>query len=198
MKRWLAVAAAALFGVLVALFVVPLLVDEPYEFAGTVLANPDPAPDFTLTGDSGEPVALGSFEGQVVLLYFGYTYCPDVCPATLVELADAMEELGGAADDVQVIMVSVDPARDTPQVLANYMDHFDSRFIGLTGSETEIAQVADLYGVFYEAQEGTVATGYLVDHLASVMVIDKTGQWVEVISYGTSSERIAADVREWL
>ncbi|MCP3884891.1 MAG: SCO family protein, partial [Propionibacteriaceae bacterium] len=79
-----------------------------------------------------------------------------------------------------------------------YMDHFDPRFVGLTGTDAEIAGVADSYGVFYEAQEGTAATGYLVDHLASVIVIDGDGRWVEILSYGTSSEQIAGDVGEWL
>ena len=198
MKRWAAVAAAGLLGVLVALFVVPLLVGEPHEFVGTVLSDPEPAPAFSLTSDTGETVALDSYRGKVVLLYFGYTFCPDICPDSLSELADAMEVLGGESEDVQVIMISVDPARDTPDVLGEYMDHFDPRFVGLTGTETEIAEVADQYGVFYEAQEGTAATGYLVDHLASVMLIDKDGKWVEILSYGTTGEQVAADIREWL
>ena len=151
-----------------------------------------------LAGDGGETVSLESYRGKVVLMYFGYTFCPDICPASLAELADAMELLGDRADDVQVVMVSVDPARDTPDVLADYMDHFDPRFVGLTGTDAEIAGVADSYGVFYEAQEGTAATGYLVDHLASVIVIDGDGRWVEILSYGTSSEQIASDVGEWL
>ena len=198
MKRIAAVAAAGALGVIVGLFVVPLLVDEPHDFAGTVLSNPQPAPGFTLTADSGERVSLDSYRGQVVLMYFGYTFCPDICPASLGELADATEMLGDRAGEVQVVMVSVDPARDTPQALAEYMDYFDPTFVGLTGSESEVEAVADAYGVFYQAEEGTPATGYLVDHLASVFVIDKTGDWVEILSYGTSGEQIAADVREWL
>ena len=198
MKRSAAIAGAAVLGVVVALLVVPRLFAEPYEFTGTVLADPQPAPAFTLTGDTGEPVALESLRGKVVLMYFGYTYCPDICPASLAELADAMELLGDRAEDVQVVMITVDPARDTPAVLAEYMDYFDPRFIGLTGSDREIGAVADSYGVFYQAEEGTAATGYLVDHLASVMVIDGDGRWVEILSYGTTAEQIAADVREWL
>jgi protein SCO1/2 len=193
-----AVGAAAVFGVVVGLFVVPLLVDEPHEFAGTVLSNPQPAPEFILTADTGDRVSLESYRGQVVLMYFGYTFCPDICPASLAELAKAADQLGERANEVQVVMVSVDPARDTPEALNEYMDYFDPGFVGLTGSESEIAAVADAYGVFYEAQEGTAATGYLVDHLASVFVIDKDGDWVEILSYGTSGEQIAADVREWL
>ncbi len=198
MKRIGAVAAAALLGVVVGLVVVPLLVDEPHEFVGTVLSNPQPAPEFTLTADTGEPVSLESYRGQVVLMYFGYTFCPDICPASLAELAEATELLGEKADEVQVVMVSVDPARDTPEALREYMDYFDSSFVGLTGTDGEIRAVADAYGVFYQAEEGTAATGYLVDHLASVFVIDKDGDWVEILSYGTTGEEIAADVRAWL
>ncbi len=198
MRRIGAVAAAALLGVVVGLFVVPLLVDEPHEFVGTVLSNPQPAPEFTLTADTGEPVSLESYRGQVVLMYFGYTFCPDICPASLAELAEAAELLGDKADEVQVVMVSVDPARDTPEALREYMDYFDSSFVGLTGTDGEIRAIADAYGVFYQAEEGSAATGYLVDHLASVFVIDKNGDWVEILSYGTPGEQIARDVREWL
>lgn len=198
MKRWAAVAAAAAFGVIVGLWVVPRLVDEPHEFVGTVLSSPQPAPEFTLTADTGDRVSLEAYRGQVVLMYFGYTFCPDICPASLAELANAAEALGEQAEEVQVVMVSVDPARDTPEALREYMDYFDPSFVGLTGSDAEIAAVADAYGVFYQAEEGTAATGYLVDHLASVFVIDKDGNWVEILSYGTTGEDIAADVRAWL
>jgi protein SCO1/2 len=198
MKRWAAVAAAVVVGVAVALFVVPQLADEPHTFTGTVLNDPDPAPSFTLTADNGERLGIDAYEGQVVLMYFGYTFCPDICPASLAELADAMRDLGDASSDVQVVMISVDPARDTPELLGEYVDHFDPSFVGMTGTEEEIAAVADLYGVFYQAHEGTAATGYLVDHLASVMVVDRRGRLVEIIGFGTKGEQIAADVREWL
>ena len=138
-----AVGAAAVFGVVVGLFVVPLLVDEPHEFAGTVLSNPQPAPEFILTADTGDRVSLESYRGQVVLMYFGYTFCPDICPASLAELAKAADQLGERANEVQVVMVSVDPARDTPEALNEYMDYFDPGFVGLTGSDSLIAAVAD-------------------------------------------------------
>lgn len=198
MKRWAAVAAAGLLGVAVALFVVPLLVKEPHEFVGTVLSDPQPAPSFTLTADTGESIGVDKFSGKVVLLYFGYTFCPDICPASLAELADAMDDLGGDSSDVQVVMISVDPARDTPEVLGEYVDHFNPSFIGLTGSDAEVAAVAEQYNVYYQAHEGTAATGYLVDHWAGVIVIDREGMLVEMLSFGTKGELIAADVSEWL
>ena len=97
-----------------------------------------------------------------------------------------------------MIMVTVDPARDTPEALAEYLDYFDTSFVGLTGSDDEIAAVAESYNVYYAAQEGSVATGYLVDHWAGVILLDPDGRMVELFSYGTSGEQIAADVLEWL
>ena len=198
MRRWGAVGLAVLAGVLVALFIVPRLSPEPHEFVGTVLSDPEAAPSFTLTADSGAPSGLEDYRGRVVLIYFGYTFCPDICPASLAELADALDALGEDGDDVQVLMISVDPTRDTPELLGEYVDHFDATFIGLTGSDADIAAVAEKYNVFYQAEEGTAATGYLVDHWAGVMVIDREGRLVELLSYGTTGEDIAADVEEWL
>lgn len=198
MRRWVAVGVAAIAGVLVAMFVVPLLAPEPHEFAGTVLSSPEPAPSFTLTADTGARVGLEDYRDRVVLIYFGYTFCPDICPASMAELADAVDSLGEDRGDVQVLMISVDPARDTPEVLGEYVDYFDASFVGLTGSDAEIAAVAEDYNVFYQAEEGTAATGYLVDHWAGVMVIDRTGRLVELIGYGTTGEQIAGDVEEWL
>ena len=198
MKGWAAIAAAGLLGVAVALFVVPALVGEPHEFVGTVLGNPEPAPPFTLTADTGERIGVDAYEGKVVLLYFGYTFCPDVCPASLSELADAIDDLGDDSSEVQVVMISVDPARDTPEVLGDYLDHFNPAFIGMTGTDAEVAAVAERYNVYYEAHEGTLASGYLVDHWAGVMVIDREGRLVEMLSFGTRGEAIAADVRAWL
>jgi protein SCO1/2 len=170
----------------------------PHEFSGTLLSNPDPAPPFTLTADTGEPLGLDTFDDKIVLLYFGYTFCPDVCPTTLAELATVMDLLGDESDQVQVVMISVDPARDTPEILAEYMDHFNPTFIGLTGDDADVTDVAAGYGIYYQAQEGTPATGYLVDHWAGVMLIDRTGRLVELFSYGTPAEQIAADISEWL
>jgi protein SCO1/2 len=172
---------------------------EPHVYSGTVYNNPDPAPTFILTNDTGEIGSLDEYRGKVVLLYFGYTFCPDICPASLAELATALMTLDPAdRDRVQVLMISVDPARDTPEVLRSYMDHFDPAFVGFTGSDDEIAEVAADYNVFYQAHEGTAATGYLVDHWAGTYLIDPEGRLVESFGFGTRGEDIAADVEEWL
>ncbi len=123
---WIFVIGLVVGFALIALVALPLL--KPYTFHGTVLQSLQPAPDFELTASHGQTVSLEDFEGQLVMLYFGYTFCPDVCPATLSELSSAMEILGKQAQDVQVIMISVDPERDTPEMLAEYAAHFDPRF----------------------------------------------------------------------
>jgi protein SCO1/2 len=105
-----------------------------------------------------------------------------------------LELLGAQADEVQTIMISVDPERDTPEMLAEYVTHFHPSFIGVTGSPEKIAEVATLYGIFYEAHEGTAATGYLVDHTATVMVVDQSGHLKLVFPFGTPAEDIAEDL----
>ena len=167
---------------------------HPYAFHGMVLQSPMKATDFTLTGHNGQPVSLQDFQGKVVLIYFGYTTCPDVCPTTLADLHQARVGLGNLGEQVQVLMITVDPARDTQAVLADYMPHFDSSFIGLTGTSDQIAEVATYYGIYYEQQAGNSALGYLVNHTATVMVVDKDGYLRLVFPFGTTSEDIRADL----
>jgi protein SCO1/2 len=167
---------------------------RPYAFHGMILQSPMKATDFTLPGQNGQPVSLRDFRGKVVLLYFGYTTCPDVCPTTLAELHQAHVALGKKADDVQVLMVTVDPERDTQQVMADYTSHFDSSFIGLTGTPEQIAEVATYYGIYYEKVEGNSAIGYLVNHTANVMAIDKEGYLRVVFPFGTTAKDITADL----
>ncbi len=168
---------------------------RPHAFHGMVLQSPQPAPDFTLTGAGGQPVSLRDFRGKIVLLFFGYTFCPDVCPTTMRDLARAMEILGPKkAQRIQVIFVSVDPERDTPDHVAEYARTFNPNFIGLTGTPDEIAQVATMYGIYYKKREGTPATGYLVDHTATVTVINQEGYIKLIFPFGTSAEDIADDL----
>lgn len=167
---------------------------RPYAFHGTVMQSPEAAPDFHLMSNTGQRVSLEDFRGKLVMLYFGYTFCPDVCPATLVELAGAMDILGEDAEKVQVIMISVDPERDTPELLGEYVAHFDSDFLGVTGTPEEIAALATLYGIYYEKHEGTAASGYLVDHTATVIVVDEKGHLKLIFPFGTTAQEIADDL----
>lgn len=185
-----------LLGILIVLalfawFVLPRL--RPYQFNGTPIQSVMPATDFTLTSADG-PVSLSDYRGKVVVLYFGYTFCPDVCPTTLSDVNRALAQLGDKAEDVQLIMVSVDPARDTPEKLTEYVEFFNPTFVGVTGTDDEVRSVATLYGIWYEAHEEEGASGYLVDHTATLNVIDEEGHLKLLIGYGTGADAIAADL----
>jgi len=191
MKRSLIIAGSILGLIVVAL--IGLRLFRPYVFAGTVIQSPEPSFDFTLESASG-PVSLSDFQGKVVVLYFGYTFCPDVCPTTMTDLAKAMQLLGKKADDVQVVMVSVDPERDTPEKLEEYVHAFYPTFVGLTGTPEQIAEAAARYGVYYAKHEGSDASGYLIDHTATVMVLNAEGRLKLLESFGTTPEQMARDL----
>jgi protein SCO1/2 len=180
---------------LFAWFVLPRL--RPYHFNGTVLQSEFPVPDFTLTSADG-PVSLSDYRGKLVLLYFGYTFCPDVCPTTLSDVNKALEQLGKKADEVQFLMISVDPARDTPEKLAEYVGFFNPSFIGITGTDDEVRSVATPYGIWFEAHPEEGASGYLVDHSATLNVVDRDGHLKLVIGYGAGPDAIAADLKYML
>ena len=172
-RAWIWIIAGFIGLTLVAVLVLPKL--RPYTFHGTLIQSQDVSPDFTLTTQDGQAASLSDFRGRSCCSILDYTFCPDVCPATLAEVNKALEQLGGMADDVQVIMVTVDPERDTAEKLSEYLKHFNPTFIGFTGSPQQIAETAALYGIYYGKQEGSDATDYLVDHTASLMVIDDGG-----------------------
>lgn len=162
------------------------------EFKGTLNPEPAPAPDFVLTGAAGQPVSLSNFSGDVVLLYFGYTFCPDVCPATMSDLRRVQEAV--ASEGLQVVFVSVDPARDTPEIAHAYAAGFHPAFVGLSGTPEAIAAAADGWGIFYETGEPDESGNYAVDHTARVFVVDKAGRYRLSYAFATPPEDIAADV----
>ncbi|MDD2923325.1 MAG: SCO family protein [Anaerolineales bacterium] len=170
---------------------------RPHAFHGTVIQSPEPSFNFTLTSSKGD-VSLNDYRGKLVLLYFGYTFCPDICPATLANVGQALRTLGASADDIQLIMISLDPARDTPAKLAEYVAHFHPSFIGATGSDEKIAEVASLYGIFYEKRTGSAASGYLIDHTATLLVIDREGYLKLVFPFGVTVPEIADDLKYML
>lgn len=170
---------------------------RPHTFHGTVIQSPEPSHDFTLKSFNGD-VSLRDFRGKVVLLYFGYTFCPDICPGTLGNVAQALRDMGTKAEDVQLIMVSLDPERDTPEKLADYMNHFHPSFIGITGTKEQLDEVASLYGIYYQKTEGSNATGYLIDHTATLLVLDREGYLKLVFPYGVTAQDIADDLKYML
>ena len=170
--------------------------EATHEFAGAVLEDPEPLPDFTLTSAEG-PVSLSDFRGQYVFLYFGYMFCPDFCPTTMAKLARVHRELGDDAARMQVVMVSVDPDRDTPDALAEYTAAFNPSFMGITGTKEEIDAAGEPYGLFYQRNEGSAATGYLVDHSTRTYLIGPDGRALVAYPHDAPAEGILADLR-WL
>jgi len=133
-----------------------------------------------------------------VVLFFGYTHCPDVCPTTLGELGITLKRLGADASKVQVLFVTLDPARDTAAVLAQYVPSFNPTFLGLTGSEEEIAQVAKSFKVFYKKQESSSKAGYTMDHSANTFVIDPQGRLRLLFGFGTGAAPLVHDIQQLL
>jgi protein SCO1/2 len=172
---------------------------ESAEFAGRELIPPLPAPDFTLKATNGPDFRLSQLRGKVVLISFGYTFCPDVCPTTLVELSQVRARLGDAAKRVQVAFITLDPERDTLERLRIYTAAFDPGFIGLTGSDEQVAQVRDMYGVTAEKQvvSGTAAS-YLIAHSAHTYVVDREGRLRLLFPFGLSVEEMADDIVQLL
>jgi protein SCO1/2 len=172
------------------------LFSEPEGFRGTTYSEPyPPAPEFTLARESGS-FQLAEARGDIVLLFFGYTSCPDICPTTMAELKTALERLGEEkAEHVKVIFVTVDPERDTPERVQEYVNHFDADFIGLSGTEQELAPVWNEYGVYREIVDGTSAAGYLVNHTARVTLIDQEGNLRVSYGFDTPVENIVHDLQ---
>ncbi len=168
---------------------------RPHVFHGIISQSKPRAADFTLTGHTGKPVSLGDFQGKLVMLYFGYTYCPGICPTTLAEIAQALQTLGPKeAEKVQVLMISVDPERDTPDRMAAYLAHFNAAFLGLTGTPEAIATAAASYGIYYKKYAGATADSYLVDHTSMVIVVDQKGLVRFLFPFGTPAPAMADDL----
>jgi protein SCO1/2 len=154
---------------------------------------PHPAPAFRLRGSDGAELNLERWRGKVVLLFFGFTNCPEVCPVTLATLTQARKALGARAGDVQVVYVTVDPERDSPQRLALHLKGFDPSFVGGTGAPESLAAVRKAYGVV--ANKVVTAGGYGVDHSSSVFLIDREGRLRAMMPYGRSAADYVHDVQ---
>lgn len=170
---------------------------NPVRFRGTMYSDPYPiAPEIVLTRGDGTNFRLSEMRGRIVLLFFGYTACPDVCPTTLAELNQALGKLSEKdSSQVQVLFVTVDPGRDTPERAQQYVNHFNSSFVGLGGTESELQKVWTDYGVFREVVEGASAAGYLVNHTARVTLIDQNGNMRVSFGFDTPVEDIVHDLK---
>ena len=154
--------------------------------------------EFKLTSHLNEPYSSSDAQGKVVLVFFGFTHCPDVCPNTLSTIQTVLSQLGDLADKVQTLFITVDPKRDTPEILSNYLKYFDSNFIGLTGSSEEIDNVVKQFRGFY-SYEGNVTSGhYTVDHTSNLYIMNTNGEVTNIIPHGLPPKAITPIIEKLL
>lgn len=166
-----------------------------YEYKGGVLEPPLALPDFELLATNGEPFQLSDVTGDIALIYFGYTFCPDVCPMTMADVKQALAGLETGRDRVHVIFISVDPERDTPEVLARYVAAFGPEFIGLTDDFGKVQEVMKPYGAFAQKEEATgSAAGYLVSHTARLYLVTPQRELLLTYPFGFEAEDLRSDL----
>lgn len=168
---------------------------EQKPFVSTDLSIVDWGKDFRLTDHNGQPRSLGDFKGKAVVLFFGYTQCPDVCPTTLSTMREAMTLLGDDAKRVQVLFATVDPARDTQALLAQYVPSFHPSFLGLYADEKTIAAVAKDFKVFYAKSPGKTPDTYSIDHSTGSFAFDPQGKLRLLLRHGETPANVAADLK---
>ena len=182
---------------LLALLLAACSPDAP-KFRSTDITGADFGKELALTGHDGKPRTLADFRGKAVVLFFGYTHCPDICPTTLADMAGIMKKLGKDAARVQVLFVTVDPERDTPDVLAKYVPAFDPGFLGLSGDAAATQRAAKEFKIFYEKRPGSTPSAYTVDHSGQSYVIDPQGQLRLFVRYDRIATDLADDLRTLL
>jgi protein SCO1/2 len=188
--------------------------DTPTASGGAGLVDPPyRVPDFTLTSQTGDPISLSDLRGKAVLFFFGYTHCPDECPTTLADFTRVKQELGDAADQVDFVFISIDGARDTPDVVAAYLRSFDASFIGMTGDAATLQQVGQTYGLVFAREQAAAQTdtghetenhtedlpgvdNYFLQHTSPSFLVDSSGYLRTVFFYRTDPNTIAARIRQ--
>jgi len=188
---------SAILAVIARLSFVLLLSSGAFVWSSSEAAAPPPGGPFTLQDGDGKPVTDRDFRGKYMLVYFGYTFCPDACPTTLNEVADALDRLGAKADQIQAIFITVDPKRDTPAVMKQYVAAFSPHLIGLTGSPEQIARVAEAYRVFYAVNRtGPGPNDYSIDHSSVLYLMGPDGGFIAAFRADQSGAEIADDLSE--
>jgi protein SCO1/2 len=167
---------------------------EGPKFKSTDISGAAFGRELALTGHDGKPRTLADFRGKAVVIFFGYTHCPDICPTTLVDMAEVMKKLGKDAARVQVLFVTVDPERDTPDVLAKYVPAFDPAFLGLSGDAAATRRAAQEFKIFYEKRMGSTPSAYTVDHSGQSYVIDPQGRLRLFVRHDRIATDLAADL----
>lgn len=168
---------------------------EPLPFRMTRISGHMPDLEFNLTDDTGKAVSASDYRGKVVLLYFGYTHCPDVCPLTLAHLHVVMQKLGPLADQARILFVSVDPARDTPKIMHAYVNAFDPRAVGLTGKPGEIEALSKRYRSAFSREPESADGNYEVSHSAAVYIFDREGRAQLLATPSASQDDQVHDLR---
>ena len=171
---------------------------KPLQFQGVDITGADYGHTLSLTDVEGRTRTLAYFKGKVTVLFFGYTQCPDVCPTTMAELAQVKKSLGADGERVQGLFVTVDPQRDTPEVLKAYMGGFDPTFVALRGTPEQTAAAAKEFKVFYAKVPGRVEGSYTVDHTAGSFLIDTEGRIRVFVRYGGGAAPLTADLKALL
>jgi len=187
-RRWLRAAAGGSLLTLLA------ACDDAPAFMGSNITGTHLGKTLALIDHAGQPRTLADYAGKVVVVFFGFTQCPDVCPTSLAELAQTMQALGEAAQDVQVLMVTVDPERDTTEALRQYVTAFDPRFVGLTGTPEQIRQAAESFKVFY-AKVSRADGDYSMDHSAAFFLLDRQGDSRVLTHANAGSAALAHDLK---
>ena len=169
--------------------------EKKQSFSAIDLTGADYARDFALTDHNGQARTLKDFAGKVVVMFFGYTQCPDVCPTSMAELVEVKRLLGKDGERVQGIFITIDPQRDTPEVLKAYMANFDPTFLALYTTPEKLEAVAKDYKVYFKKVEGKTATSYTMDHSAGCYVYDPQGKLRLYTRYGSGAPALAADIK---
>ena len=173
-----------------AMMALSVLVTAAHAGAQTATPPEGSAISFALAAADGSAVTERTYRGKWLIVYFGYTFCPDVCPTTLMEIAGALQKLGPRVETVQALFVTVDPKRDTPEILSEYTKSFDPRIIGLTGVPAQIAAAAKSFKVFYERRD-TDDGGYVYDHTTLIYLVDPDGNFVSALAGSADAQQIA-------
>lgn len=168
------------------------------KFVATDITGADFGQTLNLTDHHGQPRTLAEFQGKAVALFFGYTHCPDVCPSTMTDMKQTMKLLGSRADELQVLFVTLDPARDTQAVLARFVPSFDARFLGLYGDAAAIEATAKTFKIFVNKVPTKKGNDYTIDHSAGMYVFDKAGKIRLYVDYGQKPADIANDIAQIL
>lgn len=184
-----------LFGLILLLALGGCAEQAQTKFTATDITGADYGQDFALTDHTGKSRTLADFRGKVVTVFFGYTQCPDVCPLSLSTMAAAMKQLGEDAKRVQVLFITVDPERDTRELLAQYVPAFNPDFVGLYGDSQTTPKVAKDFRVFYQKQPGSAPGAYTVDHSAGTYIFDPKGRLRLYAKHGERPEALAADIK---